>query len=96
MQQKQIIFQQEDLKPNFSNQVNASLNSNEFTLDFYYDNPNSPITLIKRIAMSPGGAKGLVKLMEDLIRGYEKQHGKVEAIEQKSKIGFDTEDKASV
>lgn len=85
--QIQIKAKDEDLKGVYSNLMIVSHTKEEFCLDFI--NTFNPPTLTSRVLMSPGHLKRMIKALEENMKKYEEQFGKVEAAkESEAPLGF--------
>ncbi|KKP67969.1 MAG: hypothetical protein UR66_C0009G0059 [Candidatus Moranbacteria bacterium GW2011_GWE1_35_17] len=87
-QQVQIKATDEKLKGEYSNAMQILHTKEEFVLDFLNIFPPTG-TLNSRVILSPGHFKRMIKAMEENLKKYEEQFGKIEiATEPKSEIGF--------
>ena len=87
-QQVQIKATDEKLKGEYSNAMQILHTKEEFVLDFLNIFPPTG-TLNSRVILSPGHFKRMIKAMEENLKKYEDQFGKIEiATEPKSEIGF--------
>ncbi|PIW76175.1 MAG: DUF3467 domain-containing protein [Candidatus Portnoybacteria bacterium CG_4_8_14_3_um_filter_40_10] len=85
--QIQIKAKDEDLKGVYSNLTIISHTKEEFCLDFI--NTFNPPILTGRVLMSPGHAKRMIKALEENVKKYEEQFGKIEvAREPETPLGF--------
>ncbi len=97
-QQLQIKAKEQDLKGNYSNLMRIIHTKEEFILDFFMASPPQGV-LSSRIIMSPGHAKRMIKALEENIKKYEEQFGKIEeakgmeASTEDQAIGFKMEEK---
>lgn len=90
MNQQQIQIKADDVtaKGNYSNNMIIAHTKEEFVMDFLNVFPPQG-ALVARIFTSPGHAKRIVKALEDNIKKYEKQFGKIEESEApEGDIGF--------
>jgi hypothetical protein len=90
MEQKQIQIKATDekLRGEYSNMMQILHTKEEFVLDFLNIFPPTG-TLNSRIILSPGHFKRMMKAMEENLKKYEAQFGKIEESEApKSGIGF--------
>lgn len=86
--QVQIKATDEKLKGEYSNAMQILHTKEEFVLDFLNIFPPTG-TLNSRIILSPGHLKRMIRAMEENLKKYEEQFGKIEvATEPKSEIGF--------
>lgn len=89
-QQIQIKADDQTAKGVYSNNMMIAHTKEEFVLDFLNVFPPQG-ALVSRIFTSPGHAKRIVKALEDNIKKYEKQFGKIEESEApEGDIGFKT------
>lgn len=87
--QIQIKAKDEDLKGCYSNMAQILHTKEEFCLDFFNNLPPQ-IILASRIIMSPAHFKRMLGAMQDNLKKYEDQFGKLEpAKEPENKIGFE-------
>ncbi|MFZ2154037.1 MAG: DUF3467 domain-containing protein [Candidatus Moraniibacteriota bacterium] len=87
-QQVQIKATDEKLKGEYSNAMQILHTKEEFVLDFLNIFPPTG-TLNSRVILSPGHFKRMIKAMEENLKKYEDQFGKIEiATEPKNEIGF--------
>ncbi|MFA6184253.1 MAG: DUF3467 domain-containing protein [Parcubacteria group bacterium] len=87
-QQVQIKATDEKLKGEYSNAMQILHTKEEFVLDFLNIFPPTG-TLNSRMILSPGHFKRMIKAMEENLKKYEEQFGKIEiATEPKNEIGF--------
>lgn len=87
-QQIQIKANDEKLKGEYSNAVQILHTKEEFVLDFLNIFPPTG-TLNSRVILSPGHFKRMIKAMEENLKKYEDQFGKIEESEAPSQnIGF--------
>lgn len=87
-QEIQIKATDEDLKGRYANFAMINHTKEEFGFDLISLVPPQG-QLLSRIFMSPGHAKRLSLALEDNIKKYEKEFGKIEESEpQKKDIGF--------
>jgi len=90
-QQVQIKANDEKLKGEYSNAMQILHTKEEFVLDFLNIFPPTG-TLNSRVILSPGHFKRMIKAMEENLKKYEDQFGKIEvATEPKNEIGFKAE-----
>jgi len=90
MEQKQIQIKakDEDLKGAYSNLAIISHTKEEFCLDFVNTFPPTPI-LMARVLMTPTHLKRLIGALQENMRKYEDQFGRVEpGKEPEASIGF--------
>jgi hypothetical protein len=86
--QLQIKATDEKLKGEYANMMQILHNKEEFVLDFLNIFPPTG-TLNSRIIVSPGHFKRMVKALEENLKKYEDQFGKIsEADMPKDEIGF--------
>jgi len=87
-QQIQIKATDDKLQGEYSNVMQILHTKEEFVLDFLNVFPPTG-TLNSRVILSPGHFKRMVKAMDENLKRYEKQFGKIEASEApKNNIGF--------
>lgn len=87
-QQISIKATDEKLKGEYSNVMQILHTKEEFVLDFLNVFPPTG-TLNSRVILSPGHFKRMMKAMDENLKKYESQFGKIEASEEpKSGIGF--------
>lgn len=87
-QQIKIKATDEKLKGEYSNAMQILHTKEEFVLDFLNIFPPTG-TLNSRIILSPGHLKRMMKVLEENLKKYEDQFGKIEvASEPKQEIGF--------
>jgi hypothetical protein len=86
--QMEIKASDEILKGKYANAMQISHNENEFFLDFMLIHP--PVgQLIDRIIISPGHAKRISKALEENLKIFEKNFGRIEETEAPAEgIGF--------
>lgn len=87
--QIQIKVADEDLKGRYSNNAQVTQNKEEIVIDFMLVTFPAG-ALVSRVAMSPGHAKRLAKVLFDALKRYEEQTGRKveEAEEPEQKFGF--------
>lgn len=85
--QVQIKAADEKLKGEYSNMMQILHTKEEFVLDFLNVFPPTG-TLNSRIIVSPGHFKRMVRAMQDNLKKYESQFGKLEESESPKPIGF--------
>jgi len=86
--QVQIKATDEKLKGEYSNMMQILHTKEEFVLDFLNIFPPTG-TLNSRIIVSPGHFKRMVKAVEENLKKYESQFGKIaEADAPREEIGF--------
>lgn len=86
--QIQIKVSDEKLKGEYANMMQVLHTPEEFVMDFLAVFPPTGI-LNARIIVSPSHFKRMVAAMQDNLKKYEEQHGKVEASEGPTNtIGF--------
>jgi len=78
--QIQIKAKDEDLKGVYSNLMIVSHTKEEFCLDFV--NTFNPPILTSRVLMSPAHLKRMIKALEENMKKYEEQFGKIEAAKE--------------
>ena len=89
--QIQIKASEKDLKGKYSNLMQVVHNKEEFILDFFLVTPPQGI-LSSRVIMSPGHAKRMAKVLEDNLKKYEENFGKIEqSQDQSGSMGFKVE-----
>ncbi|HBI17281.1 MAG: hypothetical protein UR60_C0022G0035 [Candidatus Moranbacteria bacterium GW2011_GWF2_34_56] len=87
-QQVQIKATDEKLKGEYSNAMQILHTKEEFVLDFLNIFPPTG-TLNSRVILSPGHFKRMITAMEENLKKYEDQFGKIAvADEPKNEIGF--------
>lgn len=87
-QQIQIKADDQTLKGAYANLAVVNHTKEEFAIDFISVLPPQGI-MLSRIFTSPGHAKRLAKALDDNIKIYEKQFGKIDVAEEPGKsIGF--------
>jgi hypothetical protein len=87
-QQIQIKANDEDLKGRYSNLIQIVHSKEEFLFDFLNVFPPTGV-LCSRIMLSPGHFKRMLKAMDDNLKRYEDQFGKIEEAEALNQsIGF--------
>lgn len=87
-QQIQIKATDEKLKGEYSNVMQILHTKEEFVLDFLNIFPPTG-TLNSRVILSPGHFKRMIKAMEENLKKYEDQHGKIQESEApQQNIGF--------
>jgi hypothetical protein len=87
-QQIQIKADDQTLKGSYANLAMINHTKEEFAIDFVNVLPPQGV-LLSRIFMSPGHAKRLLAALDQNIKAYEKQFGKVTEAEIPEKtIGF--------
>ncbi len=87
-QQIQIKATDEKLKGEYSNVMHILHTKEEFVLDFLNIFPPTG-TLNSRVILSPGHFKRMIRAMEENLKKYEDQHGKIEESEApEQNIGF--------
>ena len=86
--QLQIKASDEDLKGRYANMMQVSHTKEEFFLDFFLTHP--PVgEMLARIITSPGHLKRIVAAIQDNLKRYEDNFGKIAAAEEPKKpIGF--------
>lgn len=90
-QQLQVKISDEVLKGAYANMVQIGHTREEFILDFMNLFPPSGI-VTARVIVSPGHLKRIAQAMNDNLKKYETQYGKIESLETpEHKIGFRTE-----
>jgi len=77
----------EKLKGEYSNVMQILHTKEEFVLDFLNVFPPTG-TLNSRVIVSPGHFKRMMKAMEENLKKYENQFGKIEESEAPQPIGF--------
>jgi hypothetical protein len=87
-QQVQIKATDEKLKGEYSNLAQIMHTKEEFVIDFLNVFPPTG-TLNARIIVSPGHFKRMMKAMEENMKKYEANFGKVEESEAPQGIGFE-------
>lgn len=92
MQPKQIQLKatDQDLKGRFSNIAQISHQEEHFILDFFLLAPPAG-QLVSRIVTSPSHMKALANTINDQLKKYEVNFGKVKPAKQDKEIGFKTE-----
>jgi Protein of unknown function (DUF3467) len=84
----QVKAGDEELKGRYANLMQVSHTAEEFLLDFYLLHPPAG-QLAARIVTSPGHLKRIVAALQDNLKKYESQFGKVEAANEPSgEFGF--------
>ena len=87
-QQVQVKATDEKLKGEYSNAMQILHTKEEFVLDFLNIFPPTG-TLNSRVILSPGHFKRMINAMEENLKKYEDQFGKIAvADEPKNEIGF--------
>jgi len=87
-QQIQIKVTDEKLRGEYSNMMQILHTKEEFVLDFLNIFPPTG-TLNSRVILSPGHFKRMMKAMEENLKKYEEQFGKISESEApKNSIGF--------
>lgn len=77
-----------DLKGHFSNLAQLQQQNEHFILDFFLVAPPAG-QLVSRVVVTPGHMKALSNAINDQLKIYEENFGKVQAAApQKNKIGF--------
>jgi hypothetical protein len=90
-QQMQVKISDDVLKGVYANMVQVGHGPEEFLLDFM--NLFPPLGIVAaRVILSPGHMKRVVAAMDENLKKYEEQFGKIKTTEQpQHKIGFRTE-----
>lgn len=87
-QEVQIKASDDELKGRYVNLAMINHTKEEFAVDFINVLPPQG-QLLSRIFMSPGHAKRFLNALEDNLKRYEKEFGKIEEAEPvKKEIGF--------
>jgi hypothetical protein len=90
-QQLQVKVSDETLKGIYANMVQIAHTGEEFVLDFMNIFPPAGV-LSARIFVSPAHMKRMIAALQENLKRYEEQYGKVEASpEPDHKYGFRTE-----
>ncbi|MDQ3018581.1 MAG: DUF3467 domain-containing protein [bacterium] len=92
-QQIQIKLSDEKLAGSYATHISVSHTQEEFILDFVNLLPNSPAgTFIQRIIVSPGHAKRLTAVLQDLLKKFDNKEFNASVPVSSTvdnKIGFD-------
>jgi len=89
-QKIQIKVTDDELKGRFANMANVSHQEDHFLMDFYLVAPPAG-QLVARIATSPGHMKALANAINEQLKKYEDNFGKIEASNppaEDNQIGF--------
>ena len=86
----QIKAADEDLKGRFSNTTQITQQEEHFILDFFLLAPPAG-QLVSRIITTPAHMKALKIVIDEQLKIYEENFGKVKAAKQKTNIGFTAE-----
>ena len=88
--QMQIKISDEVLKGNYANAMQVAHTKEEFLLDFMNLSPHQGVGIVSsRIIMSPGHMKRVIVALQDNLKKYENQFGKIEQADApNSEIGF--------
>lgn len=87
-QKIEIKVNDEEIRGRYANAMQVSHSQNEFFLDFLLVHP--PVgQMVGRIITSPGHAKRILAALEDNIKRYEDNFGKIEESQEPERhIGF--------
>lgn len=86
-QQIQLKATDEDLKGRFSNIAQISHQEEHFVLDFFMLAPPAG-HLVSRVVTTPSHMKALANAINDNLKKYEENFGKVKPAKQEKQIGF--------
>ena len=88
--QMQIKISDEVLKGNYANAMQVAHTKEEFLLDFMNLSPHQGMGIVSsRIIMSPGHVKRVIVALQDNLKKYEDQFGKIEQADAPNpEIGF--------
>ena len=88
--QMQIKISDDVLKGNYANAMQVAHTKEEFLLDFMNLSPHQGVGVVSsRIIMSPGHVKRVIAALQDNLKKYENQFGKIEEASAPSgDIGF--------
>jgi len=90
--QMQIKISDDVLKGNYANAMQVAHTKEEFLLDFMNLSPHQGVGVVSsRIIMSPGHVKRVIAALQDNLKKYENQFGKIEQADApNNEIGFQT------
>ena len=75
----------------YSNVAFLHQSAAEFILDFGRIMPGAPRAKVhSRIILTPRAAKAVLRLLEDNVKRFEKQHGEIDSQSANAPIGFQT------
>ncbi len=86
-QQIQLKASDEDLKGRFTNLAQISHQEEHFIMDFFLIAPPAG-QLVNRVITPPAHMKALANAINEQLKEYEKNFGKVKAAETNKQIGF--------
>ncbi len=79
------------MKGVYANAMSVVHSKEEFTLDFMNIYPHQGAGIVNgRIIISPGHMKRIISALQDNLKKYENQFGKVEEAKAPEPIGFNT------
>ncbi|MBU0707606.1 DUF3467 domain-containing protein [Patescibacteria group bacterium] len=89
--QIQIKVSDDVMKGTYANAMSIVHSKEEFTLDFMNIYPHQGAGIVgARIITSPGHMKRIITALQDNLKKYENQHGKIEEAKAPDPIGFKT------
>ncbi len=87
-QQKQVAASEDTIKGRYTNHMQVFHNKEEFVMDFFFLTPQGG-ALLARFVTSPPHMKRTLLALQDNIKKYEEQFGKIEASQEKEpSLGF--------
>ena len=87
--QLQIKISDEVLKGVYANAMQIIHTKEEFVLDFMNLSPHQGVGIVNsRVIMSPGHVKRVIAALQDNLKKYESNFGKIEEAEAPSELGF--------
>ncbi|MDP3964585.1 MAG: DUF3467 domain-containing protein [bacterium] len=89
--QIQIKVTDEVMKGVYANAMSVMHSREEFTVDFMNIYPHQRAGIVNaRVIISPGHLKRIIAALQDNLKKYENQHGKIEEAQAPEPLGFDT------
>ena len=87
--QLQIKISDDVLKGAYANAMQILHTKEEFVLDFMNLSPHQGVGIVNsRVIMSPGHVKRVIAALQDNLKKYESNFGKIEEAEAPSELGF--------
>jgi len=87
--QMQIKIADDVLKGLYANAMQVFHTKEEFVLDFMNLSPHQGIGIVNsKVVMSPGHIKRVIAALQDNLKRYETQFGKIEEAEAPNELGF--------
>ncbi len=89
--QIQIKIPDETMKGVYANAMSVVHSKEEFTIDFMNIYPHQGAGIVNgRVIISPGHMKRIISALQDNLKKYENQFGKIEEAKAPEPIGFKT------